>query len=80
MVIGRGVVDEKENLSTTFVEIQKNRSEMLRTWKTYPQKLWIIAQLIFHVEKLENLSTLDVEELAQKHEILFLIVFHIKCG
>jgi hypothetical protein len=40
MVIGRGVVDEKENLSTTFVEIQKNRSEMLRNWKTYPHLMW----------------------------------------
>lgn len=80
MVIGRGVVDEKENLSTTFVEIQKNRSEMLRMWKTYPQLVWKTAKIILHVGKLENLSTLDVEKLAQKHEMLFLIVFHIKCG
>jgi hypothetical protein len=60
--------------------ILKNRSEMLRMWKTYPQLLWKTAKMILHVRKLENLSTLDVEKLAQKHEMLVLIVFHIKCG
>jgi len=60
--------------------ILKNRSEMLRMWKTYPQLLLKTAKMILHVWKLENLSTLDVEKLAQKHEMLFLIVFHIKCG
>ena len=60
--------------------ILKNRSEMLRMWKTYPQLLGKTAKMILHVRKLENLSTLDVEKLAQKHEMLFLIVFHIKCG
>ena len=31
--------------------------------------------MILHVEKLENLSTVDVEKLAQKHEMLFLITY-----
>ncbi len=31
--------------------------------------------MIFHVEILENLSTLDVDKLAHRHEILFLIIY-----